>query len=883
MGEGNESVVQRAIREVSAGTMFPMLTKTNYSDWALLMKVKLRARLLWTAIEKGGVKPHEDRQALDALCSAVPPEMWPVIADKETAKEAWEAIATMRIGDDRVRKTSAQNFRRQFDSATFKDGESIEDYALRLNSMASTLTTLGDTVGETQVVEKIIRSVPQRFRQIVVAITTLLDLSTLTVADLTGWLKAAEDAFEPPPSMMRHDGKLYLTEEEWDARRKKHDAEKTSGGSSTMAHRGGWKRGRGRGRSGNKGSSSSRPSSDECRKCGKLGHWARDCRSKPKKEQAHVVKEEEEASLLLVKSEIDMPIESLQTSAPPSYSSTPQAEDQLPRGSPPPPSEKGVPINEATAKEGKKQEAQTEIHLREEKAFAHLGEREVRDEETWVLDTGATNHMTGSRTVFNELDTTVVGTVRFGDDSVARIEGKGAIVFLCKNCEHRSFAGAYYIPRLTTNIVSIGQLDEARYNINIKDGAMKVHEPGGQLLAKVMRGKNRLYLLHIKLIQLRCLVMRGVEEAWKWHARLGHVNMAAVRKMAKEELVRGLPEIGQVDQLCEACLIGKQKRLPFPKKVKHRARRNLELVHGDLCGPIASETPNGSKYFLLLVDDRSRYMWVVMLSSKDRAVKAIKEIKAWAEGESELKMGALRTDRGGEFTSHEFAKYCAGEGIHRQHTAPYSPQQNGVVERRNDTVVATARSMLKAKGLPDCFWGEAVATAVYLLNRCPTKNVEGMTPFEVWHGKKPAVHHLRVFGCIAYVLNTTPHLKKLEDRDRRMIFIGYESGSKAYRAYDPATRRVHATRDIVFDEMAQWDWGSDAEKKDASSHDDVFTVEYAIEKQVPSELDSPSQVLNDDAAGPGPVSPPSMHSRGERWKIKEGEGRWSSPPPQCSK
>ena len=124
-----------------------------------------------------------------------------------------------------------------------------------------------------------------------------------------------------------------------------------------------------------------------------------------------------------------MPTESLLTSAPPSYRTTPHAEDQLPRASPPPPSEKGVPINEAAAKEEKKQEAQTEIHLQEEKVFAHLGEREVCDEETWVLDTGTTNHMTGSRTVFTELDTTVVGTVRFGDDSVARIEGKGAIAY----------------------------------------------------------------------------------------------------------------------------------------------------------------------------------------------------------------------------------------------------------------------------------------------------------------------------------------------------------------------------------------------------------------------------------------------------------------------
>ncbi|CAA6661431.1 unnamed protein product [Spirodela intermedia] len=665
---GKDGVVQRVIREVNVGTGFPMLTKTNYSD--------------------GGVEPHEDMQALDALCSAVPPEMWPVIANKETAKEAWEAIATMRIGDDRVKKALAQNLRRQFDSTTFKEGESVEDYALRLNSMASTLNTLGDKVEETQVVEKIIRSVPQHFRQIVVAITMLLDVSTLTVADLTGRLKAAEDAFEEPSSAMHHDGKLHLTEEEWDARRRKHDNEKTGGGgSSSVTHR--VRHGRGRGAA-VAATRARRPRGDECRRCGKLGHWARECRSKPKKEQAHVVQNEEEASLLLVKSTTARSTTPPPTSTPPRFAVTPQAEDRLRR----------VPVNGGAAKEERKPGAQTQIHLREEKVFAHLEEEELRDEEAWVVDTGATNHMSGSRTAFTELDTKGLGTVRFGDDSVA-----------------------------------VGQLDEAGYHIDIEKGAMKIYEPGGRLLAKVMCGENRLYILHAKLVRQVCLEAQAVEEAWKWHARLGHVNMTALRKMAREELVRGLPAVGLVDQLCEACLAGKQKRSPFPQQGEYQTRRVLELVHSNLCGPIASETPNGSKYFLLLVDDRSRYMWVAMLPSKDRAAVAIKEIKARAEGESGLKLGALRTDRGGEFTSHEFAEYCAGEGIHREHTAPYSLQQNGIVEHRNGTVVATARSMLKAKGLPGWFWGEAVATAVYILNRCPTKSVDGMTPFEVWHGR----------------------------------------------------------------------------------------------------------------------------------------------------
>jgi hypothetical protein len=113
--------------------------------------------------------------------------------------------------------------------------------------------------------------------------------------------------------------------------------------------------------------------------------------------------------------------------------------------------------------------------------------------------------------------------------------------------------------------------------------------------------------------------------------------------------------------------------------------------------------------------------------------------------------------------------------------------------------------MLKAKKLPGWFWGEAVKTVVYVLNRCPTKSVYGMTPFEAWHGKKPAVHHLKTFGCIVYIRNTVPHLKKLEDRGRKMIFIGYEEGMKVYHAYDPITERVHVSRDIIFDEQAQWD------------------------------------------------------------------------------
>jgi hypothetical protein len=120
--------------------------------------------------------------------------------------------------------------------------------------------------------------------------------------------------------------------------------------------------------------------------------------------------------------------------------------------------------------------------------------------------------------------------------------------------------------------------------------------------------------------------------------------------------------------------------------------------------------------------------------------------------------------------------------------------------------MAAARCMLKAKKLPGMFWGEAVNCAVYILNRTYSKGTGSKTPYELWTGSKPAVKHLKTFGCIAHVKDTRPHLKKLDDRSRPMIFVGYEPGSVAYRCYDPVTKHVHISRDVIFDEDAMWDW-----------------------------------------------------------------------------
>jgi hypothetical protein len=150
---------------------------------------------------------------------------------------------------------------------------------------------------------------------------------------------------------------------------------------------------------------------------------------------------------------------------------------------------------------------------------------------------------------------------------------------------------------------------------------------------------------------------------WLWHMRYGHLNFLALRKLSQEEMVRGLPEVEHVDQVCSNCLIGKQRWTPFPHQAEYRVEEPMELVHGDLCGPIAPVTPTESRNFILLIDDCSRYMWLRTLRSMDQATDMIKLYQQVAEAETGRKLWVFWTDRGGEFTSTEFAEHCVEHGV----------------------------------------------------------------------------------------------------------------------------------------------------------------------------------------------------------------------------
>lgn len=217
-------------------------------------------------------------------------------------------------------------------------------------------------------------------------------------------------------------------------------------------------------------------------------------------------------------------------------------------------------------------------------------------------------------------------------------------------------------------------------------------------------------------------------------------------------------------------------------------------------------------------------MWSYLIAEKSEAFQKFKDFKASVEKESGVSVCCLRTDRGGEFCSKEFDEFCRDHGIKRQLTAAYTPQQNGVVERRNQTIMNLVRSTLSERKMPKEFWAEGVKWITYVLNRSPTNTLQDQTPEEVWSGIKPNVKHFRVFGCIGHVHVPEAKRTKLDNKSCKCVFLGVSEKSKAYRMFNPISKKITVSRDVIFEEEENWDWGRN-ESEEVQNQSNVLTWE----------------------------------------------------------
>lgn len=450
-----------------------------------------------------------------------------------------------------------------------------------------------------------------------------------------------------------------------------------------------------------------------------------------------------------------------------------------------------------------KEEAKFSNETKEEILFYSSANQPSKS--VWYLDSGCSNHMTGNRDTFVKLDPNITSQIILGDGSRKSGKGKGDIAVQTKEGKEKLITDVLYVPELSHNLLSVGQLMEKNFSFLFDDGRCQIFDKTNKVIVTNIEMKNKTFSLTMPLVEDRALKVDNAELSSLWHLRYGHLHDRALILLKEKNMVIGLPSIEPSGKVCEGCVYGKMHKLPFPK-TSWQAKSPLELVHSDICGPMQTPTPGRKRYFILFIDDYTRMMWIYFLNQKSEAFSTFMQFKAQAERESGFLIKSLRTDRGGEYLSNPFSEYCKANGIKRQLTTSYTPQQNGVAERKNRTIVEMARSMLKYKGIPNLYWAEAVHTAAYIMNRSPTKAVHNMTPYEAWHKKKPVVDHFKIFGSLAYALLPSQRREKFDSKGQKLIFIGYSNESKGYRLLDPSTLKIIVSRDVIFDESSSWDF-----------------------------------------------------------------------------
>ena len=277
-----------------------------------------------------------------------------------------------------------------------------------------------------------------------------------------------------------------------------------------------------------------------------------------------------------------------------------------------------------------------------------------------------------------------------------------------------------------------------------------------------------------------------------WHGRLAHIGISTINRIIKCGLISC--DTSNFEK-CEICTKSKMVKKPFHSV--ERSSQLLDLVHSDLCELNGILTRGGKRYFVTFIDDCSRYTYVYLLKHKDETFIAFKNYKAEVENQLGRKIKILRSDRGGEYFSNEFSAFCEEHGIIHQCSAPFTPQQNGLAERKNRTFLEMTNAMLLNAKLPNNLWGEAILGACHILNRIPLKKSK-ISPYEMWKGRKPNIGYFKVWGCLAYCKNTDPKRTKLSPRAIKCAFVGYAINSKAYRLLDLESNVIIESREVEF-------------------------------------------------------------------------------------
>ena len=422
----------------------------------------------------------------------------------------------------------------------------------------------------------------------------------------------------------------------------------------------------------------------------------------------------------------------------------------------------------------------------------------VNNSENWIVDSGATAHMSyyGKEHFSNYVKLEKPINVSVGDGRVLNAIGKGDIhlQFWLPSGELKSskLNKVLHVPDMSKNLISVSMAALNGKSTIFDDKECKFFNNKKECVAYATK-KGNLYYLNCEKEEKSAHSYAASENDDLWHRRLGHVSSYAMNKLADDKLFSKV----DLSNECEPCINSKNKRNPFPTRSSIAASRPFEIIHSDVCS-VGTQSLSGCQYFLTFIDDFSRHVWIFFLKNKSEVFGHFKNWKNMIEKQFEYKIKVLRSDHGGEYLSNQFCSFLISEGIIHQKSVPKNPEQNGVSERMNRTLVEMLRCMLEESKLPKRFWAEALNTAAYLRNRLPTKSLGGKTPFEVLFKNRPDYGHMKVFGCKSFAHIPKDERSKLDSKSKNCIFLGYSNCVKGYRLFDISKNKIFFSRDVIF-------------------------------------------------------------------------------------
>lgn len=422
--------------------------------------------------------------------------------------------------------------------------------------------------------------------------------------------------------------------------------------------------------------------------------------------------------------------------------------------------------------------------------------------EPWVIDSGATDHMTGCASIFSSYKPSPGNLkIKIADGSLATVAGTGIINI----SPQISLIDALHVPKLSCNLLSVSKITkDLNCTAQFSHSICKFQDMTSGMTIGSAKEHNGLYYFEEGISNNKQALTVGCEflslsreqQIMLWHSRLGHPNFQYLK-----QLFPTLFRNKDVFQ-CDVCQIAKHQRSNFPSQ-PYKSSKPFALIHSDLWGPSRVPNVSGKKWFITFIDDHTRITWVYLLKEKGEAEQTFKHFHLMVNNQFNAKIQILRTDNGREYFNSILGGYFLENGIIHQNSCVDTPQQNGVAERKNRHLLEVARSIMFTNNVPKYFWGDSILTACYLINRLPTRVLNFKIPFKFFLQYYPQTRSigslpLKVFGCKSFVHVHNHNRSKLDPRALPCIFLGYSATQKGYRCYSPEKRKYFVTMDVTF-------------------------------------------------------------------------------------